>query len=71
MAFITETRTNSITLAQRFATLRANFAAARAQRKIYTTTIVELENLSNRELADLGLNRSSIKTIAFEAAYGN
>lgn len=70
MAFITETRTNSITLAQRFATLRANFAAARAQRKIYTTTIVELENLSNRELADLGLNRSSIKTIAFEAAYG-
>ncbi len=71
MAFITETRTYGITLAQRFATLRANFAAARAQRKIYTTTVVELENLSNRELADLGLNRSSIKSIAFEAAYGN
>lgn len=70
MAFITETRTNGITLTQRFTNLRENFAAARAQRKIYKTTVSELETLSSRELADLGLSRSSIKSTALEAAYG-
>lgn len=70
MAYITDTRTSGITLAQRFTTLRENFVAARAKRKIYSTTVSELENLSHRELADLGLSRSMIKTIALEAAYG-
>jgi len=27
--------------------------------------------LSNRDLADLGISRSTIKSIALEAAYGN
>ena len=58
MAYITDTRTSGITLAQRFTTLRENFAAARAQRKVYTTTVNELNQLSNRELADLGVSRS-------------
>lgn len=71
MAFITETRTYGITLAQRFTALLENVAAARAQRKVYTATVNELDNLTNRELADLGLTRASIKSIAFEAAYGN
>lgn len=70
MAFITDTRTGGFTISQRFAALRENFAAARAQRKIYTTTIHELEALSNRDLNDLGLSRSMIKGIAMEAAYG-
>ncbi len=70
MAYITDTRTSGITLAQRFTTLRENFAAARAQRKVYTTTVNELNQLSNRELADLGVSRSAIKGIAMEAAYG-
>lgn len=70
MAFITDTRTGGITISQRFAALRENFAAARAQRKIYTTTVNELEALSNRDLNDLGLSRSMIKGIAMDAAYG-
>ena len=39
--------------------------------KVYTTTLNELENLSNRDLADLGLARSGIKAVALQAAYGN
>lgn len=70
MAFITETFSGSTSLSERFAALRENFATARAQRKIYTTTVAELDALSNRDLADLGLNRSMINSIAFEAAYG-
>lgn len=70
MAFITDTRTGGTPLSTRFAALRANFAAARAQRKIFTTTFAELDALSNRDLNDLGLSRSSIRAVAMEAAYG-
>lgn len=70
MAYITTSRTGGITLSQRFAALRDTFLAARAQRKIYNTTLNELEMLSNRDLNDLGISRSSIKSIAMEAAYG-
>lgn len=71
MAYITDTRTSGITLAQRFTAMRENFVTAHAQRKVFKTTVTELEALSNRELADLGLSRSSIKAIAYEAAYHN
>ena len=45
---------------------RARFA----QYRVYRKTLSELGELSNRELADLGLNRSMLKRIALEAAYG-
>lgn len=41
-----------------------------AKYKIYRSTVVELEMLTDRELADLGVSRSMIKGIAIEAAYG-
>ena len=42
----------------------------RAQRaKVYRTTFNELDALSARELADLGILRSEIKRVAYEAAY--
>lgn len=70
MAFITETFTGGVTLSERFAALRENFATARAQRKIYNTTMTELNALSNRDLTDLGLSRSMINSVALQAAYG-
>jgi uncharacterized protein YjiS (DUF1127 family) len=39
--------------------------------RIYRTTLNELGALSNRELADLGLSRANLRSIAYEAAYGN
>jgi uncharacterized protein YjiS (DUF1127 family) len=36
----------------------------------YRQTYEELEALSDRELADLGLSRHSIRDVAREAAYG-
>ncbi|MFP1644077.1 DUF1127 domain-containing protein [Pontitalea aquivivens] len=43
---------------------------ARARRKVYALTVRELRGLSNRELADMGVNRSMITRVALEAAYG-
>ncbi len=53
----------------RAALAELNDRAARA--KVYRTTVQELNNLSGRELADLGIHRAEIKRIAYEAAYTN
>ena len=45
-------------------TLRARRAAYRT----YRTTYNELKHLSDRELADIGIHRSMIRSIAKEAA---
>ena len=50
---------------ERFNTLREQMA----KRAIYRTTVAELNSLSGRDLADLGIHRSSIRSIAYEAAY--
>ncbi|MFP3383672.1 DUF1127 domain-containing protein [Tritonibacter sp. SIMBA_163] len=42
-----------------------------AQYRVYRETLNELNALSGRELADLGLNRSMLKRVAIEAAYGD
>ena len=41
-----------------------------AKRKVYHTTLKELEQCSVRDLQDLGIAPSSIRQIAHEAAYG-
>jgi len=38
------------------------------RRRAYRSTFNELSRLSNHELADLGLNRSMIRSVALEAA---
>ena len=55
------------------ATLTARWTALReqmAKRTLYRKTISELQSLTGRELADLGIHRSTIKGIAYEAAFG-
>lgn len=47
--------------------LRVKFANYR----LYRQTVNELNELTMRELADLGLNRSMIKRVAYQAAYEN
>lgn len=48
-----------------FASLRDHLA----KRQVYRVTLNELRSLSNRELADLGLNQSMLPRIAWQAAY--
>lgn len=40
------------------------------RRRVYVQTLSELRDLSDRDLADLGLHRSLIQVVAREAAYG-
>ena len=43
---------------------------AQAKRRVYRATVFELSSLSERDLNDLGIPRSSIKRLAMETAYG-
>lgn len=40
-----------------------------ARYKTYRTTLNELERLSDHELADLGLSRAQLRSIAYKSAY--
>lgn len=53
-----------------FAHMFSGIREALARRKIYRETVRELRGLSRRELADLGMSRSMICSVAQEAAYG-
>ena len=69
MAFVTETRTGGTTFFSRLASLRVDLQTRYAKHRVYRTTFKELNALSSRDLADLGINRTQIKSIAYEAAY--
>ena len=70
MAHATEYTSQSQSALTGFAGIVETIRARRARRKVFNQTFRELSSLSNRELADLGLNRSMLKRIALEAAYG-
>ncbi|MBE0414012.1 DUF1127 domain-containing protein [Yoonia sp.] len=70
MTYQTETITGGFSFGDRIAALRTALTARRANHKIYTTTLRELQDLTDRDLADLGMSRSMIKSVALEAAYG-
>jgi len=40
------------------------------RRRVYRRTLDELHSLNSRDLADLGIDRSMIRSLALEAAYG-
>lgn len=64
MAYLNTTTAPS--LADRFNAVLSLIAARRKQARVYRATFNELSSLSNRELADLGMSRSQIRSIALE-----
>lgn len=70
MAYVNSTRAESNGLGDRFATLVKAVKTVIARRAIYAQTLRELNGLSNRELADLGIARANIGAVAREAAFG-
>ena len=61
---------SGVSLADRLTGLFRTVAEARSKRAIYVRTLRELESLSSRDLADLGIVRAMIPQLAREAAYG-
>ena len=70
MAYVNSTPVARKGFADRLVVLRDAALAAIAQRRTYLRTVAELNALTDRELADLGISRLGITEIAHEAAYG-
>ena len=70
MAYANATRTGEWGILASVNGLVARIGDARRRYSVYRQTITELKALNDRDLADLGIARSSINTIATEAAYG-
>lgn len=70
MAYATEINSNAQgDLGNRFSALFTELRNRIARRRIYRQTFRELSTLTSRELADLGLSRSEIRRVAYQAAY--
>lgn len=71
MAYMTTTRGAVRTdIPGRLLALFANAKTRMAQYRTFRRTMNELNALTDRELADLGINRSMIHSISHDAAYG-
>ena len=57
------------TLAGRSSAWIETVKARVARYRVYRDTLNELSGLSNRDLADLGLHRSELRRVAYQAAY--
>ncbi|PZO67799.1 MAG: hypothetical protein DI498_02110 [Paracoccus denitrificans] len=65
---LSSTRPATTDIAAHVSALVAGWKTAAARRKVYRRTVRELRGLSGRELADIGLNRSMIRSVAVDAA---
>lgn len=70
MAYATTTRIGFAARARRNGGYFQALKAAFARRRVFAQTMDELNQLSDRELADLGIPRFLIAQVAHEAAYG-
>jgi len=70
MAYNSALTSSRFDLVARAQALFADAKDAWARYSLYSTTLNELRDLSDRELADLGLARSNLRSIAYETAYG-
>lgn len=71
MAYVSGNRTQTLSLGNRLGEIFTGMREAYAAWRVYRRTLEELQALSTRELDDLGLSRSTIRTAALEAAYGD
>jgi uncharacterized protein YjiS (DUF1127 family) len=63
------TRSAQVSFFDRFAALMVGVKDLIARRRVFNQTLFELDQLSDRDLSDLGLSRANIADVAREAAY--
>ena len=68
MAYLTSTTATGIPFGERIRALILDAFIRVKRQQLYRATFSGLSALSNRELADLGLNRSELRHVAKESA---
>ena len=71
MAYVNSSRSAQVNLSDRFSAMVKVVKDMIERRRVYNQTLFELNNLSDRDLSDLGISRASIAEVAREAAYND
>ena len=69
MAYVANTRSQAFHITDWAKVAFENISERYAKYALFRKTLRELDALSTRELADLGLHRSMLKSVAYEAAH--
>ncbi|MGI1661077.1 DUF1127 domain-containing protein [Palleronia sp. KMU-117] len=69
MAFTQTTRGSMAPVGSAAASIFGSIAERVRRYRMYRQTLAELHTLTDRELADLGLSRSMVRSLAYQAAY--
>ena len=70
MAIVNDVQSTAHGLTGRVSAFWKNLQESRQRRRVFVQTLRVLNALSTRELDDLGINRTMITRVAYEAAYG-
>ncbi len=70
MGYVNSTRAASSSFPDRVSAVANHIQGALARRRMFSQTARELNALTDRELADLGIHRADIRQIAMQAACG-
>ena len=70
MAFVNNTRAAAPVIPEGLGGIFKSVKVALERRAVFARTVRELNELTDRELADLGIARVSIRDVAAQAAYG-
>lgn len=69
MSVVNDIHRNAAAPNNRFAGLLGGISHRWSQYKTYRRTLDELEMLTDRELADLGISRLQLRSVAYKSAY--
>lgn len=69
MAYVQPEAKLAETFFENLVTIVRNMIERYKQYRLYSKTVSELRSLTGRDLADLGLSRSMIESVAFSAVY--
>ena len=70
MAYAVQNKGTALSITARLGEIFTQASEAYLAWSVYRRTYNELSSLSARDLNDLGINRSTIRSIALESAYG-
>lgn len=71
MAFVSHIRATQTGTQNPISTAFHNMLERFKEYRLYRKTLAELNQLSDRELADIGLSRSMARRVAFDATHKN
>ncbi len=71
MAYVSTQKISNVTVGERIGAFASGFGKRIGEYRLYRRTLNELQSMSARDLADLGLHPDQLTQVARDAVYGD